>query len=105
MSTSLTTYIPSLSVQPTAAKGSLAYYAAFQDEWREVFILSAELYLFGMLIYLILGSGQEQSWAKKKETVDNSLSRVSSPDKDTEKGFSSKMPPLAQRKTGRVQVS
>lgn len=93
----------SFSVQPSATKGSPAYYAAFQDEWREVFILSAELYLFGMLIYLILGSGEEQSWAKKKKV--DVLSRVSSPDTDSEKGISSKMPPFARVNTGIVQVS
>lgn len=28
-----------------------------------MFIISAELYVFGTLIYLILASGKEQSWA------------------------------------------
>lgn len=27
-------------------------------------MISAELYVFGTIIYLILGSGEEQSWAK-----------------------------------------
>ena len=39
------------------------YYHKFREEWREVFFISAELYVFGAIIYLILGSGNKQPWA------------------------------------------
>ena len=51
------------TLQPHAPKGSAVYYHKFRDEWREVFFISAEIYLFGAIIYLILGSGNKQPWA------------------------------------------
>lgn len=33
------------------------------EEWREVFLLAAEVYLFGAAIYAILGDGKKQWWA------------------------------------------
>ncbi|XP_064383500.1 sialin-like [Halichondria panicea] len=96
----------SIAVEPAAAKGSPAYYAAFQEEWREVFILSAEIYIFGMLIYLILGSGQEQPWAQGKPT--KQPPETLAPEdrgKSVENGLRSKMPPLARIVPGTVQVS
>lgn len=50
-------------IQPSAAKGTDAYLNTYRDEWREVFIISAEIYAFGLLMYLILASGEEQYWA------------------------------------------
>lgn len=44
-------------------KGTDAYLNTYRDEWREVFVISAEIYAFGILIYLILASGEEQYWA------------------------------------------
>jgi hypothetical protein len=32
------------------------------EEWRTVFILAAEIYLFGGAIYAILADGNKQSW-------------------------------------------
>ena len=49
--------------QPSAAKGTDAYLNTYRDEWREVFIISAEIYAFGLVMYLILASGKEQYWA------------------------------------------
>ena len=49
--------------QPTATKGSDDYYDTYREEWREVFIISAELYAFGIIIYLLFASGKKQSWA------------------------------------------
>ena len=49
--------------QPSAAKGTDAYLETYRDEWREVFIISAEIYVFGLVMYLILASGKEQYWA------------------------------------------
>ena len=51
------------TLQPHAPKSSAAYYHKFRDEWREVFFISAEIYIFGAIIYLILGSGNKQPWA------------------------------------------
>ena len=49
--------------QPLAPKGSSGYLDAYRDEWREVFMISAEIYIFGIIIYLLLGSGEKQYWA------------------------------------------
>ena len=49
--------------QPSAAKGTAAYLNTYREEWREVFIISAEIYAFGLVMYLILASGEEQYWA------------------------------------------
>ena len=35
----------------------------YQMEWREVFIIAAEVYIFGALVYLILAEGTKQWWA------------------------------------------
>ena len=51
------------------------YQSMYKEEWREVFIIAAEIYLFGAVVYLILGEGKRQWWAggskgierKKKE--------------------------------------
>ena len=51
------------TLQPNAPKGSAVYHHKFREEWREVFLISAELYIFGAIIYLILGSGNKQPWA------------------------------------------
>ena len=56
------TYLP-LFMQPSAIKNTTAYLDTYRDEWREVFIISAELYAFGAIAYLLLGSGQKQYWA------------------------------------------
>ncbi len=71
-----------------------------------MFILSAEIYIFGMLIYLILGSGQEQPWAQGKPTK-QSPETLAPEDrgKSVENGLRSKMPPLARIVPGTVQVS
>jgi len=50
-------------LQPNAPKGSEAYLNGYRDEWREVFIIAAEIYIFGAIVYIILASGKKQSWA------------------------------------------
>ena len=52
-----------LYTQPPYSKGSSAYYHTFYEEWLNVFIVSAEVYAFGCIIYLLLGSGTKQDWA------------------------------------------
>ena len=39
------------------------YQSMYKEEWREVFIIAAEVYLFGAVVYLILGEGKRQWWA------------------------------------------
>lgn len=34
-----------------------------RSEWCEVFLIAAELYLFGACIYIILADGKKQWWA------------------------------------------
>jgi len=63
-------YIPVLSnfeidsslhnLQPNAPEGSEAYLNGYRDEWREVFIIAAEIYIFGAIVYIILASGKKQ---------------------------------------------
>jgi len=36
----------------------------YQQEWRLVFIIAAEVYVFGAMVYNILGSGKKQPWAE-----------------------------------------
>ena len=52
-----------LIAQPSSAPGSPDYIATYTEEWREVFIISAEVYVFGAIVYLILASGEKQWWA------------------------------------------
>ena len=35
-----------------------------QTEWRVVFLMSAGIYVFGMLFYAVCGSGEKQSWSE-----------------------------------------
>ena len=53
-----------IGLQPNFPRNSQAYLDGYKDEWREVFVITAELCLFGVLIYLILGTGKEQAWAR-----------------------------------------
>ena len=57
------TYTHTLSLQPASPKGSSGYLLGYRDEWREVFMVSAEIYIFGIIVYLLLGSGEKQYWA------------------------------------------
>ena len=55
-----------LFLQPSSPKGSQEYEDTYKEEWREVFTIAAEVYVFGALIYLILASGEKQPWAEGK---------------------------------------
>ena len=52
--------------------------------WRQVFFISAEIYVFGAAIYLLLGTGVEQPWAKARRSrpISNVTSAVDSFDDD-----------------------
>ena len=45
----------------------------YQEEWREVFTIAAEVYFFGACIYLILADGKKQWWADGANANSNSL--------------------------------
>lgn len=38
--------------------------------WRQVFYISAEIYVFGVAIYCILGSGEVQKWDRDTTTYE-----------------------------------
>jgi len=70
-----------IGLQPNFPRNSQAYLDGYKDEWREVFVITAELCLFGVLIYLILGTGKEQAWARgpddnKKVSKTEDISRA-----------------------------
>ena len=50
-------------MQPVYLRNSPAYFATYEDEWRQMFVLGAEILLFAALVHLILGSGKKQPWA------------------------------------------
>ncbi|XP_065897728.1 sialin-like [Dysidea avara] len=52
----------------------------YRQEWTLVFIIAAEVYVFGTIIYLLLGSGEKQWWADGVEHGDNKKTiQISSP--------------------------
>ena len=58
----------SLYTQPTTASSSGDCHDPetidiYRQEWTTVFIIAAEVYVFGAIVYLLLGSGKKQSWA------------------------------------------
>ena len=71
-------------MQPNAPKGSRAYLDGYRDEWREVFIITAEIYVFGALVFLILASGEKQPWADGPQECTKERSTKSSTHTETE---------------------
>ncbi|XP_065897724.1 sialin-like [Dysidea avara] len=52
----------------------------YRQEWTLVFIIAAEIYAFGALAYLLLGSGEKQWWADGVEHGDKKRTiQISSP--------------------------
>ena len=45
------------------AVGALTYERSTGEEWQKVFFLAAGIYAVGAVVYLIIGSGERQSWA------------------------------------------
>lgn len=60
--------------QPSDPKCSDDYILTLRDEWRQVFIIAAEVYITGALLYVILSAGKTQSWAAKGSKDSASLS-------------------------------
>ena len=56
-----------LPTQPSSPRCSPEYIATLQEEWRQVFIVAAEVYIAGAILYIILGSGKVQPWAVDKQ--------------------------------------
>jgi ACS family sodium-dependent inorganic phosphate cotransporter-like MFS transporter 5 len=59
----------------------------YQDEWREVFLIAAEIYLFGCAVYVILGDGEKQWWAdgvtKRKTKADGLIPTQQKPPEES----------------------
>ena len=68
------TIILHIFLQPNSLPGTQEYISTYTAEWREVFLISAEIYVFGAIVYFILGSGHKQWWA---DGVDKTCKRKS----------------------------
>jgi len=80
----LTYFVGSLaSIAAPHAVGILTYHQSSRSEWQNVFFLAAGIYAFGSLVFVLLGSGERQSWA---DAVDDNrrdeLARFSQSDKE-----------------------
>jgi len=62
-----------IAIEPNAPEGSGAYLNGYRDEWREVFIIAAEIYIFGAIVYIILASGKKQPWGNGRCTKEQHL--------------------------------
>jgi len=51
------------SIAAPSAVGALTYRHSTRSEWRNVFFLVAAIYFVGMIVFLVFGSGERQSWA------------------------------------------
>jgi len=51
--------------------------------WRNVFYISAGVYLFGTIFYAIFGSGQKQPWATPPQSDKVEEEEAGDKDKDT----------------------
>ena len=69
--------------QPSDPECSHGYINTLRDEWRQVFILAAEIYVAGALIYIILASGKVQPWAINDVTTTSSTNSVVIDDDET----------------------
>ena len=38
--------------------------ATYKEEWRDVFVIGAEVLLFGGLVFLIMSTSRKQPWAE-----------------------------------------
>jgi len=57
------------SIAAPHAVGALTSHRSTRSEWQNVFFLSAAVYAVGAVIYVILGSGNRQSWADDPTSV------------------------------------
>ena len=57
----------SLSQPKSDPECSSQYISTLRSEWRQVFIIAAEIYITGAILYTILASGKTQAWATCKD--------------------------------------
>ena len=50
---------------------------AYQEEWRQVFIIAAEINIFGAIIYLLFAKGERQWWAGGRTAADDNINSIS----------------------------
>ena len=43
--------------------GALTYYESTRTQWQKVFYISAAIYCFGAIVFVVFGSGELQDWA------------------------------------------
>jgi len=58
------------SIAAPTAVGALTYKHSSRTEWRHVFFLVAAIYVVGMIVFVIFGSGERQSWANNDASHD-----------------------------------
>ena len=64
-------YVSSKRIIPNSLIRSVVIFS-FQPtraQWQKVFYISAGVYVFGWMVYLLLGSGREQPWNTPYETL------------------------------------
>lgn len=49
----------------------LLFYPQTREEWRQVFIINASMYAFGLIWYAIFASGEKEPWADGISSQDN----------------------------------
>ena len=59
----------SLPPQSNDPRCSHGYISTMREEWMQVFIVTAEIYVAGTLIYIIWGAGNPQPWAVQREVA------------------------------------
>lgn len=64
--------------------GALTYYEATRLQWQKVFYIAMGVYGWGALVYLLLGSGEQQKWAEEepKDVSDESQNLLSDTTED-----------------------
>ena len=72
------THPPPLPPHPHTLPQPLSEVSVLRDQWRVVFIIAAELYLAGAIIYSVLASGEVQSWATEDGEDGSGQTKVTS---------------------------
>ena len=67
-----------LDAPPPTHLQPLSEVSVLRDQWRVVFIIAAELYLAGAIIYSVLASGEVQSWATEDGEDGSGQTKVTS---------------------------
>ena len=61
-------------MQPSAGEDDTLTY---QEEWRQVFVIAAEINIFGAIIYLLFAKGERQWWAGGMTTAGGNTNTIS----------------------------